>query len=100
MCRNQALQLQQHHGDAAGEEKVDEDHADGRELGGDGDEVEVGLYAPLVLRYGIAHGENEGLAEHHVGHARYVVNALRLLVSLGFYSRVDESYIMNEERRE
>ena len=64
MGRNKSLKLQHHHVDAIGEEEIHENHTDGRQLGGNGDEVEVGFGAALILRSGVAHGENESFAEY------------------------------------
>jgi hypothetical protein len=83
---DEAFELEEQHGHAAREEEVYQHHADGCQLGWDGDEVEVGLYASLVLRHGVAHGEDQGLAEHREGHACYIVDTLRRRVSLGLYT--------------
>lgn len=56
---------------SAGEQQRHKHHAERRELGGDGDEVKVGLHPTLILGDGTAHGENqsrqEGSSAHEVG---------------------------------
>lgn len=74
MGGHQALELQKHHVYTTGEQKVDQDHADRRQLGRDSDEIEVGLCASLILCYGIAHGEDQGFAECREGQASYIVD--------------------------
>lgn len=75
MGSNEAAQLGE--GDVgADHEQREKHHGVGDELGGDGDEEEVGLDAPLVLGAGVGEGEDEALEVGASAEAGEVVDEL------------------------
>lgn len=60
MGSDQTLELKKSIVVSSRHEEADEDHAQRHVLSGNGEEEVVDLHPALVLRYGIAHGENQG----------------------------------------
>jgi hypothetical protein len=77
---DQALKLKKHVHCATREKQIDPDHAKRSQLGRDGDDVERGLHASLVLGYGVCHGENQGAQERVKWEISKIVDCLATLL--------------------
>lgn len=66
---NEAFYLKEDHGDASWEEQINENHAVGRQLSWNGDEVEAGFHAALILCDCVAHGQDESPKEDEIRQA-------------------------------
>ena len=78
MGGNEAAQLQ-HSNLGPGHEQRHQHHGVGHELGGDGDEEEVGLDAALVLGAGVSEAEDEALEVEARVEPSEVVEELRFV---------------------
>lgn len=64
MSRHDARNANQEHEPAIGEKQLYEEEAIRHHLGGNGDDVKMGVLTSLVLGGGLAHGDQEGLQIH------------------------------------
>jgi hypothetical protein len=64
MSRHDAGNANQEHQPPIGEKQLDEQEAIRHHLGGNGDDVEMGVLAPLVLSGSLAHGDQKSLHVH------------------------------------
>jgi hypothetical protein len=76
VCGKKSLQLQGYLRSTSWEEHVDRNHSIWSQLRGDGDEVEIGLHATLILYHRVGHRDHQGVQEGHVAETSDVVDTL------------------------